>query len=89
MKTFKLVIVGGGSTYTPGIVTNLLDKKEEFKLNELCLYDNNGARQDKVGVIVKQIVNKLDPGLKLVFTTDPKEAFTDAVFIFAQMRVGR
>jgi len=27
MKTFKLVIVGGGSTYTPGIVTNLLTKK--------------------------------------------------------------
>ena len=88
MKTFKLVIVGGGSTYTPGIVTNLLDKKEEFKLNELCLYDNNGERQDKVGVIVRQIVNKLDPGLKLVFTTDPEKAFTDADFIFAQMRVG-
>ena len=40
MRTFKLVIVGGGSTYTPGIVKSLLDKKEEFKLEELRLYDN-------------------------------------------------
>ncbi len=88
MKTFKLVIVGGGSTYTPGIVTNVLSKKAEFKLNELCLYDNNKERQDTVGVIVKQLVQKMDPSLKLVFTTDPAEAFTGADFIFAQMRVG-
>lgn len=39
-KTFKLVIVGGGSTYTPGIVKSLLDKKDSFKLSELRLYDN-------------------------------------------------
>jgi 6-phospho-beta-glucosidase/maltose-6'-phosphate glucosidase len=88
MKTFKLVIVGGGSTYTPGIITNLLNKKEEFKLHELCLYDNNGERQDKVGIIVRQIVKAMDPSLKLVFTTDPEKAFAGADFIFAQMRVG-
>ena len=41
MKTFKLVIAGGGSTYTPGIVKSLLVQKDRFKLNELVLYDNN------------------------------------------------
>ena len=88
MKKFKLVIVGGGSTYTPGIVTSVLSKKDEFPLSELCLYDNFKERQDTVGVIVKQIVDKLQPGLKLVLSTEPEEAFTDADFIFAQMRVG-
>ena len=39
MKTFKLVIAGGGSTYTPGIVKSLLAQKNQFKLNELVLYD--------------------------------------------------
>ena len=38
MKTFKLVIAGGGSTYTPGIVKSLLVQKDRFKLNELVLY---------------------------------------------------
>ena len=43
MKTFKLVIAGGGSTYTPGIVKSLLVQKDRFKLNELVLYDNNAS----------------------------------------------
>ena len=51
MKTFKLVIAGGGSTYTPGIVKSLLVQKDRFKLNELVLYDNNAERQEAVGVI--------------------------------------
>ena len=87
-KTFKLVIVGGGSTYTPGIVKSLLDKKDSFKLSELRLYDNLKERQDKVGVLVQKVIEMFDPDLKLVLTTDPKEAFEDADFIFAQMRVG-
>ena len=30
MKTFKLVIAGGGSTYTPGIVKSLLVQKDRL-----------------------------------------------------------
>lgn len=88
MKTFKLVIAGGGSTYTPGIVKSLLVQKDRFKLNELVLYDNNAERQEAVGVIVRHVVEMFDPELKLTLTTDPEVAMTDADFIFAQMRVG-
>ncbi|WP_195263483.1 6-phospho-alpha-glucosidase [Clostridium sp. 1001275B_160808_H3] len=88
MKKFKLVIVGGGSTYTPGIVKSLLAKKEEFKIDELRLYDINEERQNKVGVIVKKVVEMFDPEVKLIFATNPEEAFKDADFVFAQMRVG-
>lgn len=88
MKKFKLVIVGGGSTYTPGIVKSLLSRKEEFKIEELRLYDINEERQNKVGVIVKKVVEMIDPDVKLIFTTNPEEGFKDADFVFAQMRVG-
>ena len=88
MKTFKLVIAGGGSTYTPGIVKSLLVQKDRLKLNELVLYDNNAERQEAVGVIVRHVVEMFDPELKLTLTTDPEVAMTDADFIFAQMRVG-
>ena len=88
MKTFKLVIAGGGSTYTPGIVKSLLVQKDRFKLNELVLYDNNAERQEAVGVIVRHVVEMFDPELKLTLTTNPEVAMTDADFIFAQMRVG-
>ena len=80
MKTFKLVIAGGGSTYTPGIVKSLLVQKDRFKLNELVLYDNNAERQEAVGVIVRHVVEMFDPELKLTLTTDPEVAMTDADF---------
>ena len=70
MKTFKLVIAGGGSTYTPGIVKSLLNQKDKFKLKELVLYDINAERQEAVGVIVRHVVDLFDPDLKLTLTTD-------------------
>lgn len=88
MKKFILTVAGGGSTYTPGIVKSLLLNKEQFKLEELRFYDIDEERQNKVGVIVKKVVEEFDPDVKLTFTTDPKTAFTDADFVFAQIRVG-
>ena len=86
-KEFKIVICGGGSTYTAGIVKNLLEE-EELKIKELWLYDIDQERQEKVSLIVKEVVKDLRPSLELKISTDEEEAFTDADFIMAQMRVG-
>lgn len=88
MKKFILTIAGAGSTYTPGIVKSLLLNKEQFKLEELRLYDIDGERQGKVAVIVKKVVEEFDPEVKVTLTTEPEEAFKDVDFVFAQMRVG-
>lgn len=85
-KEFKIVICGGGSTYTAGIVKNLLEE-EELKIKELWLYDIDQERQEKVSLIVKEVVKDLRPSLELKISTDEEEAFTDADFIMAQMRV--
>ncbi len=45
MKNFSVVIAGGGSTFTPGIVMMLLDNQNRFPLRKLTLYDNDEARQ--------------------------------------------
>ena len=41
-----------------------------------------------MSLIVKEVVKDLRPSLELKISTDEEEAFTDADFIMAQMRVG-
>lgn len=85
-----ITLVGGGSTFTPGIVKSIALRKDELEVDEIRLFDIDKERQDKVAVVVKWILDEeLKSGIKLVVTTDEKEAYTDADFIFAQMRVGK
>ena len=85
-----ITIVGGGSTFTPGIVKSIALRKDELEVDEIRLFDIDRERQDKLGVLVKWILEEdLKSGIKLTVTYDEKEAYTDADFIFAQMRVGK
>lgn len=84
-----VTLVGGGSTFTPGIVKSVVAREKELGLTELRLYDINKDRQDKVAVIVKWIMEEqLQSKVKLTVCYTTKEAFQDATFILSQMRVG-
>ena len=85
-----ITIIGGGSTFTPGIVKSIALRKDELDVDEIRLYDLDQERQDKVAVVVKWILEEeLKSGIKLTITYDVEEAYRDADFIFAQMRVGK
>lgn len=85
-----ITIVGGGSTFTPGIVKSIALRKEELEVEEIRLFDIDKERQDKVAVVVKWILEEeLHSGIKLTVTYNEEEAYRDADFIFAQMRVGK
>jgi len=47
MKKNSVVIVGGGSTYTVGIVMMLLENQDKFPLRKIKLYHNDKERQMK------------------------------------------
>ncbi len=89
MEAKIITIVGGGSTYTPGVVKAILSKKETFPVKEIRAYDIDAERQDDVAIIVKEVVKENCPECKFFTTTDPKEAFSNSDFIFAQIRVGK
>lgn len=89
MKKFSIVIAGGGSTFTPGIVMMLLDNLDRFPIRKLKLYDNDGQRQKILGDAIAIMLKEKAPDIDFSFTTDPKKAFTDVDFCMAHIRVGK
>ena len=51
-----ITIVGGGSTFTPGIVKSIAQRAKELDLDEIRLFDIDKERQDKVAVVVEWIL---------------------------------
>ena len=88
MKKYKVVIVGGGSTWTPGLLKSLCEKKNEFPMEELRMYDINAERQAVIGEFAKILFAEEYPDLKFLYTTDKAQAYKEADFVFCQIRSG-
>ena len=88
-KKFSVVVAGGGSTFTPGIVMMLLANLERFPIRMLKFYDKDGQRQDTVAKACEIILREKAPEIEFLATTDPAEAFSDVDFIMAHIRVGK
>ncbi len=89
MKKFSVVIAGGGSTFTPGIILMLLDNLDKFPIRKLKFYDNDKERQEKIADACEIIIKEKAPEIEFVASTDPEEAFTDVDFVMAHIRVGK
>ncbi|SKC65420.1 family 4 glycosyl hydrolase [Maledivibacter halophilus] len=88
LKETKITIVGGGSTWTPGILKAMTRYKESLSFKEIVLYDINEERQRHIGEFGKLLFNELCPDVKFEYTTDKELAYKNADYIFCQMRTG-
>ncbi len=88
MKKLKIVIAGGGSTYTPGILIGLIKKIKSFPIREILLYDNNKERNDLMGGFASVLFKDYLGDVKVSFTIDKERAFSNADFVFCQIRTG-
>ncbi|MDQ0151079.1 6-phospho-alpha-glucosidase [Eubacterium multiforme] len=84
----KIVIVGGGSTHTPGIVEVLKNRAEDLELEELVLYDNNEERNRLLGEFTKIYYRDNNSKVNVSYTTNIEEAFENADFLYVQIRPG-
>ena len=84
----KIVIVGGGSTHTPGIVEVLRNRVEDLDLEEIVLYDNDEERNYLIGEFTKIYYRDNNSSVKVSYTTDIREAFKNANFLYVQIRPG-
>ena len=84
----KLTIVGGGSTWTPGLLKSICVKKNRFHIKQLVLYDIDGLRQKPIGQFAQILFREEYPEVEVIYTTDKELAYTDVDFVFCQIRTG-
>ena len=89
MKKFSIVVAGGGSTFTPGIVLMLLENLDKFPIRQIKFYDNDAQRQEVIAKACDIIIKEKAPDINFVYTTDPETAFSDIDFVMAHIRVGK
>ncbi len=89
-QSVKVVVVGGGSSYTPEIIEGLLARRDVLPLRELCLVDIPAGKEklDIVTALAKRMVAKLGNPFPVKATLDRKQALDGADFVLSQFRVG-
>lgn len=86
----KVVVIGGGSSYTPEIVEGLIGRAEELSLGEVWLVDipEGQEKLEIVGDLARRMVAQEGRPFSVNLTTDRREALPGADYIVTQMRVG-
>ena len=87
-EAYNIVIVGGGSTWTPGILKALTKHKEKLPLKKVTLYDIDKERQEIIGEFGIILFKEEYPEVEFSYTTDKETAYADVDFVFCQMRTG-
>lgn len=89
LKSQSILVAGGGSTFTPGIIMMLLEHLDEFPIHSIKFYDNDAERQKKVADACEILLKEKAPDIDFLATTDPEEAFSNIDFVMAHIRVGK
>jgi 6-phospho-beta-glucosidase len=85
----KVTVIGGGSTYTPELVSGFIERIGTFPLDELSLMDIDHERLTIVGGFAKRMVAENDDPFRVSLTLDRREALNNADFVITQLRVGQ
>ncbi len=86
----KVVVIGGGSSYTPELVDGFLKRAGELPLGELHLVDIEDGKQklDTIYELTLRMIEKAGLNIKVYKTLDRRAALPGADFVVTQIRVG-
>jgi 6-phospho-beta-glucosidase len=84
----KVAVVGGGSTYTPELVSGLAREREKLDVRELVLHDIHPGRREVVGGMAGRMLERAGFLGTLTVTDDLDRALEGADFVLVQIRVG-
>jgi 6-phospho-beta-glucosidase len=80
----KVAVIGGGSTYTPELVSGL----SRLDVSEFVLHDIDAERREVVGGLARRMLDRQHYGGGFVITDDLEAAVGGADFVLIQIRVG-
>ncbi|WP_117168092.1 6-phospho-beta-glucosidase [Paraliobacillus sediminis] len=88
--SLKVVIVGGGSSYTPEIIEGIINRHESFPVNEIVLVDIKEGEEklEIIGQLALRMIENAKKPIKLTWTLDRRIALQNADFVSTQIRVG-
>jgi len=84
----KIAVIGGGSTYTPELVSGLSRERERIDVRELVLQDIDEERREVVGGMAARMLDAQGFDGDLEVTDDLDRAVDGADFVLIQIRVG-
>jgi 6-phospho-beta-glucosidase len=84
----KIAVVGGGSTYTPELVSGLSRERDRIDVRELVLHDIDEQRREIVGGLAARMLARQGYDGTLEITDDLDRALDGADFVLIQIRVG-
>jgi 6-phospho-beta-glucosidase len=89
-RPLKVVVVGGGSSYTPEIIEGLLSRRDQLPLRELWLVDIAAGKEklDIIAGLAKRMAAKFGDPFPIKTSLERAEALDGADFVLSQFRVG-
>jgi 6-phospho-beta-glucosidase len=84
----KVAVVGGGSTYTPELVSGLSRERDRIDVRDLVLHDIDEQRREVVGGLAARMLERQGYDGALTVTDDLDRALDGADFVLIQIRVG-
>jgi 6-phospho-beta-glucosidase len=84
----KIAVIGGGSTYTPELVSGLSRERDKIGVRQLVLHDIDSERREIVGGLAERMLERQGFEGELIVTGDLDRALDGADFVLLQIRVG-
>jgi 6-phospho-beta-glucosidase len=84
----KIAVIGGGSTYTPELVSGLSRERDRIDVRDLVLHDIDEQRREIVGGLAARMLDRQGYEGTLTVTDDLDHALDGADFVLIQIRVG-
>ncbi|CDQ38342.1 MULTISPECIES: 6-phospho-beta-glucosidase [Virgibacillus] len=88
--TLKLVVVGGGSSYTPEIIEGIIRRYDSFPVTDIVLVDVEAGKEklEIIGRLALRMIEKSNKAIHLTWTLNRRQALENADFVSTQIRVG-